>query len=663
MSVTDGAEAGGSLLGLVVLITRPAAQAEALAQKIMAAGGEPVSLPMQAIEPLPDAPTARAQLQNAERFDWWIYISANAVREFQRLQLRPGGERIAAVGAATAAALENSAFGVDAVPAANFSAEGLLALPQFAELAGQRVLVITGKDGRSALVDGLRERGAQVQELPVYRRVPVLQAPETVAAAVRRCQAIIATNAEALERLQQLVPASDQSQLLARQLVVPSPRVVERATTLGFTRPALVPEQISDSGFVSRLIQWRAETQVQDLMSDTPGKSETPRPERESEPAADASAEAQAEAADTAQISPDRAAEPALELPETPAAAAPAAGRSPWLALFVWLIFLILLAAVGLGAWQFWQLRQQVNHDAQQQAAALATLQQHSAGLQALPEEINALSAAQQDIALASRRAETGVAANSARLQATEELVTRIADSVDGNRRDLQLAGIEQLLLLANDRALLANDVRSAAQALRAADERLAALSDPRLFRVRAAIADERSALQAIRQPDLASMSLSLGSLIRRADALPLNARLPTRYELPTLPATVVDGPWYQRLWHSTTDALSSLYSLRREQAGVRQLLPPEEQALTVELLKLKLEGARLALLRGNDTAFHELCESARDWLQAQFQRDDPAVDAVIVELERLTATPIQPVLPDISTSLSLLREQIDSAP
>ena len=54
MSVTDGAEAGGSLLGLVVLITRPAAQAEALAQKIMAAGGEPVSLPMQAIEPLPD---------------------------------------------------------------------------------------------------------------------------------------------------------------------------------------------------------------------------------------------------------------------------------------------------------------------------------------------------------------------------------------------------------------------------------------------------------------------------------------------------------------------------------------------------------------------------------------------------------------------------------
>ena len=80
-------------------------------------------------------------------------------------------------------------------------------------------------------------------------------------------------------------------------------------------------------------------------------------------------------------------------------------------------------------------------------------------------------------------------------------------------------------------------------------------------------------------------------------------------------------------------------------------------------MLKLKLEGALLALLRGNDTAFHELCESARDWLQAQFQRDDPAVEAVILELERLTATPIQPPLPDISSSLSLLREQIASAP
>lgn len=664
MSSTDGAETGGSLQGLVVLITRPAAQAEALAQKIMAAGGEPISLPMQAIEPLPDAPTARAQLQNAERFDWWIYTSANAVREFQRLQLRPGGERIAAVGAATAAALEHSAFGVDAVPAANFSAEALLALPQFAELSGQRVLVITGKDGRSVLVDSLRERGAQVQELPVYRRVPVLQAPETLAAAVRRCQAIIATNAEALERLQQLTPASDQSQLLARQLVVPSPRVVERAATLGFTHPALVPEQISDSGFVSRLIQWRAETQVQNVMSDTSGKSETTEPDPAAQPDTGApAAESQQAAADAADISPDRAAESALDLPGTAATAEVSAQRSPWLAIFVWLIFLILLAATGFGAWQFWLLRAQVNSDAQQQATALATLQQRSAGLQALPAELNALSNAQQDIALAARRAESTAAANSARLQATEDLVTRIADAVDGNRRDLQLAGIEQLLLLANDRALLANDVRSAAQALRAADERLAALSDPRLFRVRAAIAEERSALQAIRQPDLASMSLSLGSLMRRADALPLNARLPSRYELAAVPTVRADGPWYQRLWQSTTDALSSLYSLRREQAGIRQLLPPEEQALTVELLKLKLEGARLALLRGNDTAFHELCDAARDWLEAQFQRDDPAVEAVIAELERLTATPIQPPVPDISRSLTLLREQIDNAP
>lgn len=355
--------------------------------------------------------------------------------------------------------------------------------------------------------------------------------------------------------------------------------------------------------------------------------------------------------------------ETTVEPPQTPAADAPSEAeeaspqkRSAALAIFVWLVFLLLLGAAGAAGWFGWQFQQQLQALEADRDAGLAELHGDLIAEQRARE---ALISRQQEVAQTARRAAADVATVDERIDATEELITRLADAMQGGRWELQLAGIEQLLLLANDRVLLAADLHGALRALAAADQRLAQLNDPRLFRVREAISDERAALRGIQQPDLASAVLSLGSLQRRADTLPLKGRTPTRYTPTTVPVPdAADAPWYGRLWHSVSQALASLYTVRREEPAVRQLLPPETQALTVALLKLKLEGARAALLSRDDASYRELCNAAIQWLDEQFKRSDPAVMAVIEELERLRSAELQPALPEISRSLTLLRAQ-----
>ena len=68
------------LSGFKILITRPAEQSESLTQLIMEAGGEVVSVPLLAIEPLDDLRPAASLLNSTIPWDWLIFISTNAVR-------------------------------------------------------------------------------------------------------------------------------------------------------------------------------------------------------------------------------------------------------------------------------------------------------------------------------------------------------------------------------------------------------------------------------------------------------------------------------------------------------------------------------------------------------------------------------------------------------
>jgi uroporphyrinogen-III synthase len=145
-----------------VAVTRPAAQAPALARRVEALGCEAVLWPLVAIEPIGDAPI------DASGYDWAVVTSPNGASELAR-RLEQGPRRLAAIGPGTASVLRRHGLEPDLVPRVS-TQEGLLAeLPR----PPGRVLFAAAEGARKLLVE---ELGADF--LPLYRTVEL--SPEDV---------------------------------------------------------------------------------------------------------------------------------------------------------------------------------------------------------------------------------------------------------------------------------------------------------------------------------------------------------------------------------------------------------------------------------------------------------------------------------------------------
>ena len=141
----------------------------ALSKALSAVGLEVTAFPMQAPVMLLD----RLDLGQA---DWSVVTSARTVEALQRLGTRLPG-RIAAVGKATAAALETVGYAVDLVPR-KASAAGIL--EEFPVGTG-RVVIPGSALSKPDLPEGLRELGWRVEVFPVYT-MEATQEPAELAA-------------------------------------------------------------------------------------------------------------------------------------------------------------------------------------------------------------------------------------------------------------------------------------------------------------------------------------------------------------------------------------------------------------------------------------------------------------------------------------------------
>lgn len=247
------------LHGLRVLNPRPAAQAAALTAALQAAGAEVLTLPLLAIEPLPLDAAARACLLDLDQYQATVFISANAARL--------GLDAVAdfwpqwpwqlpafAVGAVTAEVL--AAAGLPVTAPEREDSEGLLALPELQEVAGQRWLLFRGDEGRELLPDTLRLRGARVDVLPLYRRRLPAAAPAQWAEALARQPAlpdvVLITSARVWRHWCQL--AGDDA--LRPVLVAVSARVAGELTAAG-ARQVLCAGGAQTGVWIETLCRWR----------------------------------------------------------------------------------------------------------------------------------------------------------------------------------------------------------------------------------------------------------------------------------------------------------------------------------------------------------------------------------------------------------------------
>jgi hydroxymethylbilane synthase len=170
-----GQPPGLPLRGKRILVTRAREQASALAEKIRARGGEAVEFPTIAFAPLEDFREMDRALARVHEFDWVVFTSANGVRAVNERARALGMDarafaptRIAAIGPATARALETLGWHVDFVPTKFLGEQIALELPIE---RGQRALLLRADIASDVLARGLAARGAAVTNIDAYRTV------------------------------------------------------------------------------------------------------------------------------------------------------------------------------------------------------------------------------------------------------------------------------------------------------------------------------------------------------------------------------------------------------------------------------------------------------------------------------------------------------------
>ena len=210
-----------------VLVTRPIAQQEPLVAELVAAGATVISFPV--IDIVPRAPAViDAEAGNLDPPDITIFVSANAVE--YGIDYARG--KIAAIGPATAKAIEDHGKAVELRAEEGFSSEDLLGLPELRRVNGKTIRIVRGSRGRELLANTLTSRGATVQYLGVYdRRLPAY-APTEIDRLWQQWQdgeidVIVVMSVESLTNLVALLPDEAHLMLNEALLVTPTKRVLK----------------------------------------------------------------------------------------------------------------------------------------------------------------------------------------------------------------------------------------------------------------------------------------------------------------------------------------------------------------------------------------------------------------------------------------------------
>lgn len=157
------------LFGKRILVTRARAQASEFADLLEANGAEVIQFPTIEIRPLEidsvDIPTP-------DKYDWVIFTSVNAV-EIYYAHLREkgkdtrvfGGCSVCAVGPKTVEALNSIGIYPDFVPS---HASGRVVATEIENVQGKKILLPRAKIATADLPNILRERGAHVDDIPLY---------------------------------------------------------------------------------------------------------------------------------------------------------------------------------------------------------------------------------------------------------------------------------------------------------------------------------------------------------------------------------------------------------------------------------------------------------------------------------------------------------------
>lgn len=364
---------------------------------------------------------------------------------------------------------------------------------------------------------------------------------------------------------------------------------------------------------------------------------------------------------------------PAIEPPPEPVEKPQRKGGA--LGFFALLFSLAALAGTG---WMWWQDQASVGEQEQRVFTEISRLDssdsQLSLKLEQVREEINSLASgdvgaefkALQDRLAADRAKMAGVektideqmslgrslqAATESmqgRLLATEAALTGMSTRELDAGGELDLAEVDYLLRLANERLKLFSDPVAADQALEVADMHLDALDNPIYLGVRQDIARARRALAAVDVPDYLEIAGQLDDIQQQIASLPFQGQDPVAKT-----AREAQGEGW---WEKVKGVFSNLVTVRRSTEQENERISLQDKDYIRQRVWLQLEIAHLSLMQRDQQAFRTSLQRIQESLAAWFDQEDTAYKSIEQEITRLSAVEVEVDVPDITAPWSTLR-------
>ena len=213
-----------------ILNTRPAHQADEMTRLIENKGGFVFNLPVFDIQ------LVQFNADNLDKFDYVVFLSANAVASYFKKQALINGCAIA-IGPATKSALEKIGIKNSILPS-QFNSEGVLLMPEMQFIKNKKIAIICGENSKSLLPETLKKRGADINLIICYRRIPMIYDMSVVFKKLTdsNINCIVSTSLESYFALLSLFKNVEyRTWLLKKTICVISDEMQHQATTDGFS--------------------------------------------------------------------------------------------------------------------------------------------------------------------------------------------------------------------------------------------------------------------------------------------------------------------------------------------------------------------------------------------------------------------------------------------
>ena len=341
-----------------------------------------------------------------------------------------------------------------------------------------------------------------------------------------------------------------------------------------------------------------------------------------------------------------------------------------------WLALLLALASLGGLGWFWWQgsagekTAEGLNAETARQGQAvnalegrLAALETRVSGmaaadtgarlgsieqeLKSLQAEAGAAKTFQADTGAWSRSMQAAIEGDQARLAGAEARLAALSARDMSATAELDLAEIDYVLRLAQERLVLFGDIRTAIQALRIAEQQVTAFDNPLYLGLRGEISSALQSLALVSAPDYPAIYSKLDGLQGFVTSMPLKGTTAA-----VTPAPEVEEGWWARL----RNTFSSLVTVRRTTSAEEDLPLLADQEFVRQQAWLELEVARLAAMRREQVSYQAALGRFAATLERRFDPAGQGRREAAILLDALRLLDVDPELPDISAPWTALQ-------